>query len=92
MTTPADGTPYLPSNYTVGMEFHESWCDRCARHGPPDPQEICGIWAASHAGEVVEWTWQDGEPMCSHFVAVPPGPDDPPPFDPRQQVLELEAS
>ena len=84
-----DGTLHRPSSGAEGCLFMAEWCDKCERRGEDD-ETGCAILSASFLGEVPQWTWQGGFPTCSAFKPLPPGPDDPPPFDPRQMALELE--
>ena len=90
---PTDGSPYIPSNTLEGMTFIDEWCCRCASMGPED-ETGCRFLAASFMGALggadSGWLWQDGMPTCPHFITLPPGPDDPPAPDPRQQALALE--
>ena len=54
----------------------------------PEDETGCPVLAASFTGEV--WVWRDGKPTCAEFRPLPPGPDEPPPFDPRQKTFDLE--
>lgn len=66
MTTwpPADGTPYMPSNGTEGIEFMDRQCCPCAKYRSGS----CGILGRSYIGRQPRvWTWQDGLPKCAAF-------------------------
>lgn len=57
---------YHPSSGTEGMDFIAKWCARCAR----DKNEDCPILAASFCGQVDEWRYERGEPVCTEFTAI----------------------
>ena len=97
--SPPDGTPYRPSNGTDGMIFEEGWCAKCAGlvHVPAAendptckdcPYLSASFWDVDPPRQV--WVWRDGKPTCPKFRPLPPGPDDPPPFDPRQKTFDIE--
>ena len=84
---PPDNTPYLPSNGTEGMIFMAEWCEQCARDSHnSDEGPWCEIISNSFIGNVPEWIYRDGKPVCKMFTREDgDGPLEPP--DPRQQKL-----
>lgn len=66
---PPDGTPYRPSNGTVGMTVIARWCTGCAKSGPE--RAGCAIVARTMAFDEDdpryprEWRYRDGRPVCT---------------------------
>jgi len=68
------GKKWRPSNGTEGDLFQQSYCEGCTK----DVNGDCPIIAATMAFDVddasypSEWRYgEDGQPMCSAFVAIP---------------------
>lgn len=69
---------YRPSNGTEGEYFYATWCRHCQRdaehRADPINADGCEILLRSYALDITdpeypsEWTYRDGEPVCTAFV------------------------
>jgi len=75
--------PYMPSNGTEGLIFHEEFCCLCERdkvmngsaslqEADNDPSLFCDVLASSYReNEIPEWRLDDNDfPFCTVFVPV----------------------
>ena len=64
--------PYYPSCGAEGLDFQSQFCFRCeqdAAYSEDHPERGCSILAASYAGPVDEWVYDDdGKPTCTVYT------------------------
>jgi hypothetical protein len=67
---------YRPSNGTEGMMFMDMFCEQCAKYSSDETDADCEIMAKtfwldeSDADYPAEWTYKDGQPVCTAFVQM----------------------
>jgi hypothetical protein len=64
---------YRPSNGSEGLWFMGKFCDRCANDSEGDECEIIALTMALDVdddGYPEEWTYKNGDPVCTKFVGV----------------------
>jgi hypothetical protein len=64
---------YRPSNGTEGTMFMGNWCEQCHKELECQIIGLTMILDKKDEGYPAEWTYKDGQPVCTAFQEMGPG-------------------